>query len=98
MYLLLRSWGQSGPKHGVMMRNLKRVVCAFTATVVMAAGMAVAAPAATADSRCNTNNHTHGASFWQRTDHYVGKSTHYNMLLQRVQTMNQHTNSDPKAC
>lgn len=80
------------------MKGLKRAVGAFTATMVLAAGLAVAAPAATADSRCNTNNHTHGVSFWQRTDHYVGKSTYYNTLLKRVQVMNQHTNSEAKAC
>ena len=97
MYLLLRSWGQSGPKQGVMMRNLKRVVCAFTATVVMAAGMAVAAPAATADSRCNTRNHTHGVSFWQRTDSFVSKYYVTNQHNNR-QMQHQHTNSGPVLC
>lgn len=80
------------------MKRMKRLTAVFTVSVVMAAGMAVAAPSATADSRCTTTSHTHGASFWKRTDHYVGKSTLYNQLTKRVQTMHQHTNSDAKAC
>lgn len=86
------------PGQGGNMRGSARAIRAFTASVVVAAGLIVSAPAATADSRCNTNSHTHGVSFWQRTDHYVGKSTFYNLLTKRVQTMYQHTNSDAKAC
>lgn len=52
-----------------------RVTAASIATTLLVGGLAALAPSASADSRCNTRNHTHGALFWQRTDHFVGTGT-----------------------
>ena len=81
---------------GVAMRRIKKVTAVFTVSVVLAAGMAAAAPSATADSRCNTRNHTHGASWWQRTDDFLIRQ-YVTYGGGRVMQYT-HTNSDSVRC
>jgi photosystem II stability/assembly factor-like uncharacterized protein len=72
-----------------------RLVGTIGATAVLATSMAVVAPAAQADSRCNKRDHTHGMLWWERTDHYLGNTdSAYGSSYRDYH----HTNSDPKPC
>lgn len=79
-----------------MRTRVTRGLAAFTLVgSLLTGGMVALAPAATADSRCSTASHTHGALWWKRTDNYVGRWKHPSYAKT---TVYQHTNSDPKNC
>ncbi len=48
-----------------------------------------------ADSRCNTGDHTHGALFWERTDKFL-KRWRYTDGYGNKRSAYHHTNSSPK--
>lgn len=78
-----------------MTARLGRVVGALGVSALLATSMAVLAPAAQADSRCNTRDHTHGAAWWKRTDNYLGRSA---SPKYPNKTEYRHSNSDPTLC
>ncbi len=76
------------------MSRTNRVFATGTTAALLLLGGLVSAPAASADSRCNTNDHTHGTAWWTRTDHYItGWCTG-----SPAKIFYWHTNSDPKGC
>ncbi|HEY0239071.1 MAG TPA: hypothetical protein VGC37_10505 [Friedmanniella sp.] len=78
-----------------MKARIGRAAGAVGVSAMLVTSMAVLAPAAQADSRCNTRDHTHGAMWWTRTDHYLGNSSSaYGSRYRDYQ----HTNSDARPC
>ena len=73
----------------------KRLVAAIMGVSLLGGGLVAMAPTATADSRCNRANHTHGALTWKRTDHFLGK--YASPYLTGI-TVYSHTNSNPVNC
>lgn len=72
-----------------------RVTAIVLAGALLTGGLVTLAPAATADSRCSTASHTHGALWWKRTDNFLGRWANRYMP---GKTSYQHTNSDPVNC
>ncbi len=79
-----------------MTKIARRLSAMALAGALMAGGALAIAPAATADSRCNKNNHTHGVLWWERTDHFLS-ATKTNSLP-NLPWSYLHTNSSPKLC
>lgn len=78
-----------------MRTRVTRGLAAFTLVgSLLTGGMVALAPAATADSRCSTASHTHGALWWKRTDNFLGRRA----SLVPGKTEYQHTNSNPVNC
>jgi|GEM_PF-1514324 len=81
------------------MRTIGRRLTAAGLAVALLVGGAVAfAPAATADSRCSTSNHTHGALWWKRTDVFLSKQHMGSNVPKERRYAYLHTNSDYKGC
>ena len=75
-------------------RLTSRITAVTLAGALLTGGFVALAPAATADSRCSTASHTHGALWWKRTDNFLGRRA----SMTPGKTEYQHTNSNPVNC
>lgn len=73
----------------------RRCLVQFIGALVCAASLSVStAGVAQADSRCNTNDHTHGALWWKRYDDF----SWHNQQVNPYGSLHDHENSSPTWC